>query len=100
METRKQPGQIQTGGRRLVNVNQAVSRTQPAATSASSQPPKDFVPSDPGMIKIGSSVEHPRFGIGKVHQLEGEGSNIKATVLFPIGTKQLLLKFAKLRVVE
>jgi DNA helicase-2/ATP-dependent DNA helicase PcrA len=67
---------------------------------ASSQPPKDFIPSDPGMIKLGSRVEHPRFGIGEVHQLEGTGSNIKATVLFPIGTKQLLLKFAKLRVVD
>ena len=41
-----------------------------------------------------------RFGIGQVHQLEGAESNIKATVLFPIGTKQLLLKFAKLRVVD
>jgi len=89
MENRRQPSRIQSGGRRLVNVNQA-----------SSQPPKDFVPSDPGMIKPGSRVEHPRFGIGEVHQLEGTGSNIKATVLFPIGTKQLLLKFAKLRVVD
>ncbi len=100
MEQRKQPSQIQSGGRRLVNVNQATSRIQPSATSASSQPAKDFVPSDPGMIKVGTRVEHPRFGIGEVHQLEGTGSNIKATVLFPIGTKQLLLKFAKLRVVE
>lgn len=89
MENRRQPSQIQSGGRRLVNVNQA-----------SSQPPKDFIPSDPGTIKLGSRVEHPRFGIGEVHQLEGAGSNIKATVLFPIGTKQLLLKFAKLRVVD
>ena len=52
------------------------------------------------MIRVGTRVEHPRFGIGEVHQLEGTGSNIKATVLFPIGTKQLLLKFAKLRVIE
>jgi DNA helicase-2/ATP-dependent DNA helicase PcrA len=89
VENRRQPSQIESGGRRLVNVNQA-----------SSQPPKDFIPSDPGMIKLGSRVEHPRFGIGEVHQLEGTGSNIKATVLFPIGTKQLLLKFAKLRVVD
>ena len=52
------------------------------------------------MIRVGSRVEHPRFGIGEVHQMEGSGSNIKATVHFPIGTKQLLLKFAKLRVVK
>ncbi len=99
MESRKQPSQIQSGGRKLVNVNQAT-RSPQSTPAASSQPPKDFTPSDPGMIKVGTRVEHPRFGIGEVHQLEGTGSNIKATVLFPIGTKQLLLKFAKLRVVD
>jgi DNA helicase-2/ATP-dependent DNA helicase PcrA len=92
MEQRKQPSQIQSGGRKLVNINQATSQPAP--------PPRDFIPSDPGMIKEGTRVEHPRFGIGKVAQLEGTGSNIKATVLFPVGTKQLLLKFAKLRVVD
>jgi DNA helicase-2/ATP-dependent DNA helicase PcrA len=80
-------------------MNQAGRRPQPAS-SPSPQVPKDFTPSDPGMIKAGTRVEHPRFGIGEVHKLEGTGSNIKATVLFPIGTKQLLLKFAKLRVVD
>ena len=99
MESRKQPAKVHAGGRRLVQMNQATQRSQ-AASSPSSQAPKDFIPSDPGMIKVGTRVEHPRFGIGEVHQLEGTGSNIKATVLFPIGTKQLLLKFAKLRVVE
>ncbi len=98
---KKQSSHIQsaTGGRKLVNMNQAT-RSTPSPASPSSQPPKDFTPSDPGMIKVGTKVEHPRFGIGAVHQLEGTGSNIKATVLFPIGTKQLLLKFAKLRVVD
>ncbi|MEN8202371.1 MAG: UvrD-helicase domain-containing protein [Bacteroidota bacterium] len=99
MASRSQPSKIQSGGRRLVNVNQA-SQTSRPTHSAGSPPPKDFVPSDPGLIKVGTKVEHPRFGIGEVHQLEGADSNIKATVLFPVGTKQLLLKFAKLRVVE
>ncbi len=70
------------------------------ATKIQVELPKDFVPSDPGLIKEGTRVEHPRFGIGEVIQLEGADSNIKATVQFPVGTKQLLLKFAKLRVVE
>ena len=52
------------------------------------------------MIRVGIRVEHPRFGIGEVIALEGADFNIKATVDFPIGKKQLLLKFAKLRVVE
>jgi DNA helicase-2/ATP-dependent DNA helicase PcrA len=62
--------------------------------------PKDFNPSSPGQIKVGTRVEHPRFGIGEVTEIEGEVSNVKATVDFPLGKKQLLLKFAKLRVVE
>ena len=82
------------GGRRLVNVNQASQGSEP------SQPPKDFTPSSPDQIKVGTRVEHPRFGIGEVKLLEGAESNVKATVQFPIGKKQLLLKFAKLRVVE
>ncbi len=100
IEQRKQPTQIQSGGRKLVHMNQATRASQASSASSSTTPPKDFIPSDPGMIRVGTRVEHPRFGIGEVHQLEGNGSNIKATVLFPIGTKQLLLKFAKLRVVE
>lgn len=100
MQQRSQPSQIQAGGRKLVNVNQARPSSTSAGASPASQAPKDFVPSDPSMVRVGIKVEHPRFGIGEVHQLEGTGSNIKATVLFPIGTKQLLLKFAKLRVVE
>ena len=100
MQQRSQPSQIQAGGRKLVNVNQATRSSPSAGASPASQAPKDFVPSDPSMVRVGVKVEHPRFGIGEVHQLEGTGSNIKATVLFPIGTKQLLLKFAKLRVVE
>lgn len=100
LSSRKQATKIQVGGRKLINVNQASQPARPTPPSPGSQPPKDFVPSDPGLIKEGCKVEHPRFGIGEVVQLEGADSNIKATVQFPVGTKQLLLKFAKLRVVE
>ena len=52
-------------------------------------------------ILSGMDVEHERFGRGKVVNIEGVGPNKKATVLFPgIGQKQLLLKFAKLRIAE
>ena len=45
-------------------------------------------------------VIHERFGKGKVVNIEGIGPNKKATVFFPaIGQKQLLLRFAKLRIV-
>lgn len=46
-------------------------------------------------------VEHERFGIGEVTALEGSDTNIKATVLFKnAGEKQLLLKFAKLKILS
>jgi DNA helicase-2/ATP-dependent DNA helicase PcrA len=52
-------------------------------------------------VKIGQTVEHERFGIGKVLNMEGEDESIKATILFKnVGNKQLLLRFAKLKVVE
>lgn len=50
-------------------------------------------------IAVGVEVEHDRFGKGKVLTLEGNAPNVKATVFFPAaGQKQLLLKFAKLKV--
>jgi DNA helicase-2/ATP-dependent DNA helicase PcrA len=44
-------------------------------------------------------VEHQRFGVGKVIKIEGVSPNKKATVFFQhAGQKQLLLKFAKLKI--
>jgi DNA helicase-2/ATP-dependent DNA helicase PcrA len=58
------------------------------------------VPSIEG-LSVGTRVSHARFGEGEIIALEGEGGNAKATVQFEhSGTKQLLLKFAKLTVIE
>ena len=47
------------------------------------------------------TVEHERFGKGKVLKVEGNAPDLKATVFFPsAGQKQLLLRFAKLTVLE
>ncbi len=52
-------------------------------------------------LEEGTVVSHERFGKGKVVKLEGTAPNVKATVFFPeAGSKQLLLKFAKLTVIE
>ncbi len=52
-------------------------------------------------LQTGMEVEHERFGRGKVIAMEGTGPNKKATVFFQtVGQKQLLLKFAKLRMLE
>ncbi|MBR2154720.1 MAG: UvrD-helicase domain-containing protein [Bacteroidaceae bacterium] len=53
----------------------------------------------PCNLSAGQQVLHQRFGRGIVERIEGTGDNLKATVRFEnAGTKQLLLKFAKLQV--
>ena len=48
----------------------------------------------------GCIIEHQRFGVGTVIKIEGTGENTKATVQFRnTGTKQLLLKFAKFKII-
>lgn len=55
---------------------------------------------NPEEIQIGSEVVHDKFGKGKVTHLDGIHPDMKATIFFPsAGQKQLLLKFAKLRLV-
>ena len=50
-------------------------------------------------LKEGNVIEHQRFGIGRVIKIEGTGENQKATVEFKnTGTKQLLLKFARYKI--
>ena len=52
-------------------------------------------------IKTGDRVEHRKFGKGTVTHMEGAGSNKKATILFDLnGEKKLLLKFAKLKLIN
>lgn len=64
-------------------------------------PSADFKPSDTSNLQVGMEVEHERFGFGKVLTIEGKSPNMKATVFFKeLGQKQLLLKYAKLRIVQ
>ncbi|MBN2273693.1 MAG: UvrD-helicase domain-containing protein [Bacteroidales bacterium] len=60
----------------------------------------DFIPDNPDEIVAGMQVEHRHFGPGEVISVEGAKPNRKAKVHFPrLGEeKQLLLKFAKLRI--
>ena len=49
----------------------------------------------------GQFIEHERFGVGEVLKVEGTGENTKAHIRFKnAGDKQLLLKFARFRVLE
>lgn len=68
-------------------------------SSVSSSYSSTSVPSN-GTLTAGMTIEHQRFGIGKVLKVEGSGENQKATVEFHnVGTKQLLLKFAKYKII-
>ena len=50
-------------------------------------------------LSPGQLIEHERFGIGEVLRVEGTGENTKAHIRFrSAGDKQLLLKFARFRV--
>ncbi|MCM0325798.1 ATP-dependent helicase [Bacteroides fragilis] len=52
-------------------------------------------------VQPGQIIEHERFGIGQVIRVEGSGDNAKATIHFRnAGDKQLLLRFARFKVIE
>ncbi len=60
----------------------------------------DEVYSQMDKIIPGAEVEHARFGKGKVISIEGSGASRKASVFFKnVGQKQLLLQYAKLKVI-
>lgn len=52
-------------------------------------------------VQQGQIIEHERFGLGEVLKVEGEGDNAKATIRFKnAGDKQLLLRFARFKVID
>lgn len=68
--------------------------TSPERPSASSASPVS------SRIAVGKHIVHNRFGRGEILHIEGTGDGTKATVRFEnVGTKQLLLKFAKFEVI-
>lgn len=72
-------------------------KMRPASSVSSSSSASGFE----GDLKAGMIVEHARFGRGEVVNLEGVGGEKKAEIRFQVGgLKKLLLRFAKLEVVE
>ena len=85
--------------KKFIRVEQAASTT---VTQGENQPEDQggFSILDPSSIQINMVVKHQRFGAGTIVDVEGSGQNAKATVLFTgLGKKQLLLKFARLKIV-
>ncbi|HLN53236.1 MAG TPA: UvrD-helicase domain-containing protein [Lentimicrobium sp.] len=72
---------------------------QPAPPPSTMFAPNYVTPVD--KVIPGVEVIHERFGKGKVINIEGTGPNTKATVSFEEhGQKQLLLRFAKLKILD
>ena len=70
-------------------------------TTAASQPSVESTQTSEGILVIGTQIIHSRFGRGEVIALSGTGIDAKATVRFEnVGTKQLLLRFAKFTIVD
>lgn len=73
----------------------------PGMKRAATSTAKPVEASDVNLLKPGIQVMHERFGKGKVLNIEGDPANKKATVFFPkVGQKQLLLRFAKLQILD
>ncbi|MBI3234319.1 MAG: ATP-binding domain-containing protein, partial [Bacteroidetes bacterium] len=61
----------------------------------------DFTPDDTSNLASGMRIEHQRFGGGVVTAIEGKADERKATIVFDeYGEKKVILKFAKLRLLN
>ncbi|MEE4198967.1 MAG: UvrD-helicase domain-containing protein [Bacteroidales bacterium] len=94
---RKKPGinaTVPQASKKLIKISEAGKKAAAQATS-------DFTPDPPDAINEGMIVRHSKFGLGEIIKIEGTKPNKKAKVLFEgVGEKQLLLKFAKLKIIE
>lgn len=78
--------------KRVVEAAPVASSSSSAAASTSAAPIG---------VMPGQMIEHERFGLGEVMKVEGTGDNAKATIHFKnAGEKQLLLRFARFKVVK
>jgi DNA helicase II / ATP-dependent DNA helicase PcrA len=61
--------------------------------------PTEFVSDDLTGLQVGAKVEHNKFGIGIVQEIEGKGANARAVIEFVHkGAKTIILKYAKLKI--
>jgi DNA helicase-2/ATP-dependent DNA helicase PcrA len=65
-------------------------------------PDSNFKPDDATLMTTGMTVEHQKFGFGKITAVEGGANNRIATIEFGTGhgQKKIMLNFAKLRIVQ
>jgi len=87
---------------------QAKSHTAPSApppsgppVSAPAPPPPARAAASQGGLRMGTVIQHPKYGRGTVLRREGDGDDAKLTISFPgYGLKKLVAKYAGLKVDE
>ena len=90
-----------------------VSRPQPAQTRPQPMPVRrpqpvaprvadaNFEPTPILQLRAGQRIEHNRFGFGKILEISGNTADLKAKIAFDQhGEKILILKYAKIRVID
>jgi len=81
----------QDGGRRTWNSGQTGYGPKKISPSAGD------APRDTGsMFSVKERVMHPKYGPGRIERIEGEGDNIKLTIVFNSGRKTFLEKYTPL----
>ena len=64
-------------------------------------PDAEFEPTPILQLRAGHRIEHNRFGFGRIVEISGTPADLKAKIAFDEhGEKSLILKYAKIRVVE
>ncbi len=77
---------------------QPVRRPQPVTKRV---PDAEFEPTPILQLKAGQRIEHNRFGFGKILEITGSVTDLKARIAFDDhGEKILILKYARIRAVE
>src|SRR5690349_21056481 len=83
----------------LVNGIKKTISSAPTIKPSNYKPSADFAPSDTSALQAGMKVEHPKFGFGRVTEMDFSGPDRKAKINFDdFGEKTLLLNFAKLKI--
>ena len=60
----------------------------------------EFKIADPANLHVNMTIQHEKFGEGKIIEIDGKNDNAQATVIFSgFGKKKLLLKYAKIKIV-
>ncbi|MBQ0022157.1 MAG: UvrD-helicase domain-containing protein [Prevotellaceae bacterium] len=87
----KQETQMPQGMRKITKIVTEKSKTDSVPSTSTAQ----------GTLAVGAHILHERFGRGEVMKIEGGGEMTKATIQFEnVGSKQLLLKYAKFKIID